>query len=310
MEIRQLQHFEALYRRRSFVQAASEHDVTQSALSRSLKKLETEIGQRLFDRNTHEVRPTAAGEGLIDWARDVVDAVRAFGEEAQRLAGGAAGHVRIGTGPYPAQPLITRAISRLAAEHPGIQVSVVAGTSKDLLSALVERELDFVVCDISKYDESPAAERISVIKLPSEPLVVVASSRLRVDAANLEEAAKLPWALPTPAPFGARDLPRPFQEAFAAGRLPYYRLEATSACIELARAGHAVTVVPRSLALEACRHGDLKLYPAPKALRTNDGIHHVRHRSRSSVAQKAMDTIAQVAKEQGHALPSGEPQSQ
>jgi DNA-binding transcriptional LysR family regulator len=301
VEIRQLKHFVSLYRHRSFVQAAEEHEVTQSALSRSLKRLEAEIGHRLFDRSTHEVQPTTAGEALINWARDVVDAVRAFSEEASRLAGGAAGHVRIGTGPYPAQPLMTSVVSKLAAERPGIQVSVVAGTSKDLLTALVERKLDFVVCDISKYDDSPSAERISVIKLPSEPLVAVMSANRQLDAADLDEVARLPWALPTPAPFSARDLPRPFSEAFAAGRFPYYQLEATSACIELARAGHALTMVPRSLAVEACRNGDLKYYEVPKPLRTNDGIHFVRHRSRSSVAQNAIEAILEIAKEQAGA---------
>ncbi|MBW2629432.1 MAG: hypothetical protein JRE45_17700, partial [Deltaproteobacteria bacterium] len=82
-----------------------------------------------------------------------------------------------------------------------------------------------------------------------------------------------------------------FSEAFAAGRLPYYQLEATSACIELARAGHAITLVPRSLAIGACRNGDLKYYEVPKPLRTNDGIHFVRHRSRSSVTQNAIEAI-------------------
>ena len=91
MQLRQLQYFEALYRLRSFVQAAQEHAVTQSALSRSLKKLETDLGQRLFDRTTHAVEPTAAAEGLIQRARDVLDAMLAFEEEAERLRGGATG---------------------------------------------------------------------------------------------------------------------------------------------------------------------------------------------------------------------------
>ena len=301
MEFRQLQHFVSLYRLRSFVQAADEHEVTQSALSRSLKRLESEIGHRLFDRNTHEVEPTAAGEALIGRARDVVDAVQAFSEEATLLAGGVVGHVRIGTGPYPAQPLITRAVSKLAAEHPGIQVSVVAGTSTDLLTALVERKLDFVVCDISKYDDSPSADRISVIKLPSEPLVAAMSSDWELGGIDLEQAVRLPWAMPTPAPFGARELPGPFLEAIATGRFPHYRLEATSACLELARAGHAVTLVPRSLALEACREGGLQYVEAPEPLRTNDGIHFIRDRSRSSVVQRAIDAILAVAKAQSTA---------
>ena len=74
MQFKQLQHFEALYRLRSFVQAAQQHSVTQSALSRSLQKLEDQLGQRLFDRTTHCVEPTAAADGLIQSARDVIDA--------------------------------------------------------------------------------------------------------------------------------------------------------------------------------------------------------------------------------------------
>ncbi|MEM8607417.1 MAG: LysR family transcriptional regulator [Myxococcota bacterium] len=298
MEIRQLQHFVAVHRLRSFGKAAFEHGITQSALSRSLQKLETEIGHRLFDRNTHEVQPTAAGNALIDWARNVVDAMHAFGEEAHRLAGGEGGHVRIGTGPYPAHPLVTNTISELAAKHPGIQVSVVAGTAKDLLVALVERELDFVVCDVSKYDDSPSAERISVVRLPAEPLVVLTATTHPFDVTDPEQAADYAWALPTPAPWGTRELPKPFQDAYQAGRFPYYRLEATAACIELARAGHAVTLVPRSLAIEACRDPGLRFVEVPAPIRTNDGIHLVRNRSRSSVAQRAIEIMLEVAKAQ------------
>ena len=91
MQLRQLQYFETLYRLRSFVQAAQEHAVTQSALSRGLKKLETELGQRLFDRTTHAVEPTETAAGLIQRARDVIDAMLAFEEEAERLRAGATG---------------------------------------------------------------------------------------------------------------------------------------------------------------------------------------------------------------------------
>ena len=51
MQIRQLEHFESLYRLRSFVRAAEEHGITQPALSRSIKSLEAGLGQRLFDRS-------------------------------------------------------------------------------------------------------------------------------------------------------------------------------------------------------------------------------------------------------------------
>jgi DNA-binding transcriptional LysR family regulator len=297
MQLRQIQYFEALYRVRSFVQAAQEHAVTQSALSRSLKNLETDLGQRLFDRTTHAVDPTDAAEGLIQRARDVIEAMLAFEEEAERLRGGATGHVRVGTGPYPAQPLLTGAIQALAAKHHGIQVSVVAGTARDLLAALLGRELDFVVCDMSKYEDSPAAADIDVIELPHEPLVVVlgADHPMLSGDLNLAELAQYPWAMPTPAPIQARDLPRPFDEALAAGRFPFYRLETTAACLELVKAGRAITMVPRSLGLEVCRDGALVHLDAPPAMRTNDGIHLVRQRTRSPSTRLLIEEITTVA---------------
>jgi DNA-binding transcriptional LysR family regulator len=297
VQLRQLQYFEALYRLRSFVQAAQEHGVTQSALSRSLKKLEGDLGQRLFDRTTHAVEPTEAADGLIQRARDVIDSMLAFEQEAEQLRGATTGHVRVGTGPYPAQPLLTGAIRALAAKHHGIQVSVVAGTARDLLAALLGRELEFVVCDMSKYEDSPAAEDIEVIALPHEPLVVVLAADHPVLAGDVDmtQLAQFPWAMPTPAPIQARDLPPPFAEALASGRFPFYRLETTAACLELVKAGRAITMVPRSLGIEVCRNGSLVCRDAPPRMRTNDGIHFVRHRTRSPSTRLLTEEIIAVA---------------
>jgi LysR family transcriptional regulator of abg operon len=297
VQLRQLRHFEAIYRLRSFVQAAREHDLTQSALSRSLQKLEADLGQRLFDRSTHAVEPTDAAEGLIQRARDVIDSMLAFEEEALQLRGGATGHVRIGTGPYPAQPLLTGAIQSLSAKHHGIQVSVVAGLARDLLAALLGRELEFVVCDISKYEDSPAANDIEVIALPREPLVVVLSAEhpLLAGEINPIELAAYPWAMPTPAPIQARDLPRPFAEALASGRFPFYRLETTAACLELVKAGRAITMVPRSLGRQVCADGSLVSRTAPARMRTNDGIHLIRQRTKSPSTRLLIDEIVEIA---------------
>ncbi len=297
MQLRQLQHFEAIYRHRSFVQAAREHDVTQSALSRSLQKLEADLGQRLFDRSTHAVEPTDAAEGLIQRARDVIDCMLAFEEEALQLRGGATGHVRVGTGPYPAQPLLTGAIQSLSAKHHGIQVSVVAGLSRDLLTALLGRELEFVVCDMSKYEDSPAAADIEVIPLPPEPLVIVLSAAhpLLAGEINPMELADYPWAMPTPAPIQARDLPRPFADALASGRFPFYRLETTAACLELVKAGRAITMVPRSLGRQVCGDGALVSRAAPASMQTNDGIHLIRQRTKSPSTRLLIDEIVEIA---------------
>jgi DNA-binding transcriptional LysR family regulator len=176
-------------------------------------------------------------------------------------------------------------------------VSVVAGTARDLLTALFGRELDFVVCDMSKYEDTPAAVELEVIELPRESLVAVMSADhpVLVKEIDLAELASYPWAMPTPAPIQARDLPRPFDEALAAGRFPFYRLETTAACLELVKAGRAITMVPRSLGEQVCQGGELVLRDAPARLRTNDGIHLIRQRTKSPSTRLLIDEILEVA---------------
>lgn len=292
MNIKQLQHFEAVYRLLNFARAAAECRLTQSALSRSIKSLEAELGDRLFDRTTHAVEATALADALIHPALDVVASMTAFTDEITRLRGGAGGHVHIGAGPYPSQPLMTRVIRRLSASHPQIQVSIVSGTSDNLLAALVNRSLDFVVCDVSKFEEAPMAGEITVRRLPSEPLVVVHARSQELDKGEMtvERIASLPWALPTPAPLGTRGLSAPFASALASGTFPFYRLETTAACLDIVKDGRTLTIVPLSLAKEACASNALRFFVAPDQ-RTNDGIHCIRGRTRSAAVRIAIETV-------------------
>ncbi len=138
VNLRRLQHFEAVYRLRSFARAADELALTQSALSRSLQKLEGELGTVLFDRTTHYVQPTEAAERLIRSALDVIAAAATLAGEAAALQRPASGTVRLGAGPYPLHPLIGRAIGAFSRSHPGVRVSVVGGGTEALLRGLVD----------------------------------------------------------------------------------------------------------------------------------------------------------------------------
>ena len=309
MKVRQLEHFESLYRLHSFAEAAKDQAVTQSGLSRSLQRLEKHLGARLFDRTTHTVEPTELAERLIPYARNVVQAVSAFDEEAQRIESGTVGTVRIGTGPYPAQPLVTGAVAATASVSSGIQISVVTGTAEDLLAALLRRELECVVADTSKYDSSPVAHQLEVLRLPSEPLSIVMSPEhpRADDEWQLAGLAEEAWALPTLSPIGQRELPSLFGAELAPDRFPLFRLESTAACLELARSGRAITMVPKSLALRECRTSDLVARDAGPGLRTNDGIHLVLGRSRSPATQILIEQLQRTAKELAASVKQSEP---
>ena len=293
VQLRQLEHFEAVYRLRSFTRAAHEQYLSQSALSRSIASLEEELGQLLFDRSTHSVEPTDAAEALIGHAIDAVAAARALSEGAKLLSDGSGGSVTIGTGPYPAQPLMTRVIRRLSGDRPGIQVTVAGGATSDLLTSLARRELDFVVCDISKAKESALAAEVVTEAIASEPLalVVAPDHPLACTAPTPAQVAAHPFVLPPPAPIGARLLARSADASNRPLRVPFYEVDSTTACLDVVADGRSVTFVPMSLARQECPGRGLMYRAAGRGQSTHDGVHVLRGRTLSTSATVARDAV-------------------
>lgn len=294
VQLRQLEHFEAVYRLRSFTRAARELYLSQSALSRSIQALEADLGQPLFDRSTHAVEPTDAAEALIGHAVDAVSSARTLIDSARLLRDGEGGSVAVGTGPYPARPLMTRAVRKLSTEHPGLQVSVVGGAASDLLAALVRRDLDFVVCDVSKAEESSFAAEIDTEPLPTEPLALVVGADHPLAAVAEPTPAQVighPFVLPPPAPVGRRVLTRSLDPASRSTRVPFYEVESTAACLEVVADQRSVTLVPVSLARQECSMRGLVFRTAAPGQATHDGIHVLRGRTAGASARIARDAV-------------------
>src|SRR5262245_66560304 len=72
MEIHQLRYFVAVADEGSFSRAAAKVRVAQPSLSQQIRKLETEIGQPLFDRLPRSVVLTEAGRCFLDYARQIL----------------------------------------------------------------------------------------------------------------------------------------------------------------------------------------------------------------------------------------------
>ena len=296
MDLRRLKHFEALFRLRSFARAADECGLTQSALSRSLQKLEADLGARLFDRSTHFVQPTENGERLAPLAHDVLAAAGALTEEAERLKRPMSGVVHVGAGPYPMQPLVSEAVAAFARLYPGVRVTVTGGRSEVLLQGLLDRKLNLVVCDMSKFDDSIFAEEITVFGLPPEPLVLVFAAGHPAAAHERPDTSLYPWALPSPSPASHDRFAAPLRRRLTLGTFPDYELDSTEACLNLARGGACITVAPLSLAKRACGGGDLVWRPLPPTSRTNDGVHLLKRRTPSAATKAFSDCLKTAAK--------------
>ena len=297
MNLRRLRHFDTLYRLGSYARAADELGLTQSALTRSIQKLEEELGRALFDRTTHYVRPTSDADRLIRSARDVIAASANLEQEARGLGQPSSGTVAVGAGPYPLQPLLTDAIARFAKGHPGVRVTVTGGPSEQLLETLVDRRLDLVVCNRAKFATSAHADEVLCIPLPPEPLVLVCAPDYPL-ARGEGDSGDFPWALPRPAP--GSNFPRAIRARFAAGQFPDYELDSTAACLDMARSGRAITVVPRRLALRS----GLAMIALPPSEVTRDAIHLLRNRSRSALVAAFVAVLKDAAQADGIAANS------
>ncbi|SDU47267.1 LysR family transcriptional regulator [Jiangella alkaliphila] len=125
----------------SFSAAAARLGYTQSAVSRQVAVTEKVAETPLFERHARGVRPTAAGEALVRHASRVLDGVATA---TQELAG-MRDRLVIGGFPTAAAVLLPRAIARLTAAHPGLQVRLTEASTPAQLLALRRGRLEVAV---------------------------------------------------------------------------------------------------------------------------------------------------------------------
>src|ERR1700682_1287045 len=108
----ELRAFAAVVERASFARAADHLGLSASALSQTIRQLETPLGVRLLNRTTRSVAPTAAGTRLYDRLVPVMQELDAAISDAVAATGRAAGTLRINTPGMAATTLIAPRLGR------------------------------------------------------------------------------------------------------------------------------------------------------------------------------------------------------
>ena len=127
---------------RSFTRAAAALFRTQSTISTQMRRLEELTGQTLLQRSPQEVLLTRAGEDFLGYARRIV----ALHDEALDVvaAQAVAGPVRLAVMDDYATVVLPEALARFVRSHPGVELEVTTGFTRDLMSRLGE-EFDLVL---------------------------------------------------------------------------------------------------------------------------------------------------------------------
>lgn len=166
MDIRALRHFVTLARRGSFVAAAEDLNLTQPALSRSIRTLEDEIGLKLIERHRSGCVPTPAGELLLRDAAPILRQTAMLRHNMRAYAKGDLGHLRFGAAPLPATLIVPRLLSAMAREQPGLTLGVALGSMTSLLDQLHQDHIEFVLCAEARLPRDPALTVTKIFDVP------------------------------------------------------------------------------------------------------------------------------------------------
>jgi DNA-binding transcriptional LysR family regulator len=246
MEIRQLEHFVAVAEEESFTRAARRLSYVQSALSVSIQSLERELGVRLFDRTTHRVSLTDAGEALLSSARQTLASVEQTLDVAAALKGILRGTLRVGIMQSFTFLDIADLLGRFHRQHPDVDIQVrpSAGGSVALVEELKRGSLDIAFVSLIDTPAGVTTTELGVedLHLVGRPELLPAR-RARIELSDLANATFVDF----PAGWGVRVA---VDQAFAAAgvtRRVTIEVADVNASLGLLGAGLGVALLPRSL---------------------------------------------------------------
>ena len=201
MEIGDLDYFTAIIRAGSIAAAARELGVSQPALSKCIRRLEGLAGAPLLDRSPHGIAPTKLGDLLYRKACGILTELESTQRTMQELTGARAGHVAIGTAPSVIASLVPQLAEQVFQHRPGLRLRVVEGLLADLLVALKNGKVDFI---ISSPSGTPELGELRTEKIASDLFVgCIAGDHPALDSSGTvgtKLLATAPWVL---APHGS-----------------------------------------------------------------------------------------------------------
>ena len=298
MDYRKVQLFLAAARYGNLTQAAASMEISQPALSKSIKALEKTLGVRLLERGRFGVSLTPFGQALMAHGRVIEAEMRNAVGEIQSMRGAQRGHIMIGCGPTEATRLLPLALKVLAVQNPEVHVTVLYGLNEALMPWVKQGEVDFALSSVP--DRSTDAELVHDY-LATEGATVVARSEhplAKLKVVNPNMLVKFAWILPR-----QRELERlAFDDYFASHDLepPKAQVETTSTVLmkSMVMQSDALTFIPNELIYWEVRAGQLKAIEATgNQWKRRVGITRRRMGTLSPASKLLIQAVKSVAQE-------------
>lgn len=212
MDTRLLRHFLAVAHHKNFVRAAAETRLTQPALSKSIRALETELGVKLFDRTRQGALLTSAGEVLLKHAKLIAAETKHALEAVGDARRGLNSRIVVGCAPTITETLVPIATQGFLARLPNVKLQIVSGLNDELVSNLRRGDVDIVFGALPH----PQSDEFVTEVLFVDPVSVVARSNhplTKSRRVTLKSLLEFPWVLFGPRVYGRDRFNAPFVEA-------------------------------------------------------------------------------------------------
>lgn len=236
--------------------AAAQEHIEPSAISKRIAQLETQLGTRLLVRSRRGVRPTPAGEALVERARELQFTLDRIETDVAAFAGGVRGHVRlVASASAVAESLLDDiALFMRDPSNRGIQIDIEERLSIDVVRAVREGTASLGICwdsvDSAGLAKLPYhRDELALAVHPRHPLA--GRKTLRFEESLDHEHVGLP---PTTAVYGMLN-----RAAAAAGKPLSYRVVVSSfdAALRVVQANLGVSVIPWEVSRRLAEAGEV-----------------------------------------------------
>lgn len=184
--LQQLMLFTTIVSTGSLGRAATMLNMTQPALSRSIKRLEESVGAPLFERHTKGMHLTALGEALMPHAVSLQREAERAREELDAMRGLAKGVIKVGAVGSIASLVLPMSVACVLEKWPNLRVEVIEGVWDRLVEGLLTHEIDLALCtsgieteDVAAISDCSWTDRSYVVAATDHPLR--AKGKLRLD---------------------------------------------------------------------------------------------------------------------------------
>lgn len=175
---------------KSFTTAARNLNISQPAVSKTIKNLENDYGKALFNRKANSIELTAEGKLFLIYAEKIIDLYAALKEELNTGSKNIPSQLKLGASTTIAYHIIPKLMAFIQADYPDTKFNLVSGNTTEIQESILNKQLDFGVVEGENHNK-----RLSYQKFVKDELVLVTGAKNKsiTNTITKEELVNLPF---------------------------------------------------------------------------------------------------------------------